>query len=371
MLALVLLTGTVLSGAAQAQTAAALSASQPWGQPQQDTGWVEDAIGNMAMRGYSKQQIRDRFAYHGIDLTEGVIDGVVNGTLGVDLGLGRQITNAVLGRNVSGLQNELVNEGILMAEDLIEQSIPPLADLMRGGLCSTVVMDGVAGAASAISGFFSGGRATVVAQGAQQVQLAWANKCNGEMNDRLASLEDYERKNISHGSVNAAPGIDGMLGRITGNLGQGGFLGSEGQVQDSYGRHFPNVFGPMSKEQLVHQDIIWDDTVRDSRMNSFAIQNRSVQEQVRSVGRARDFAAAGRAGPGIRAELQAANAIQAEHVGAINNLTTTIVATNRAATVERMREETTKKAAHASVDEYMASLAQCSNCTISTPFLKP
>lgn len=343
---------------------------QGFGQ-QQDTGWVEDAIQNMAARGYSTEQIKARFADSGVNLGAGTIDAIVAGALGTDLGVGREVMNAITGQNVSGLQNDLVNEGIIMAEDLAGQYAPELVGLLEGGACSSMVMDAVAGAASAVAGFFTGGRSTVVAQLAQQVQLAWANKCNGEMNDKLASLAEYERKNISNGSVNGIPGINGMLDRSLGGLGRGGLLSNESQVQGDYQRQFPDAFNPMSKDQLVQQNIKWDNTARTNQLNAFAIENRAMQEQVRSVGRARDFAAAGREGPGIRAELQAANAIQGEQVAAINNLTAATVASNRVAAAREMRNEAEKKAAHASVDQYMESLAVCSNCGISTPFLKP
>lgn len=257
-LAAILLAGAVISEPVQAQTAAAMYASNPWGQQSQDPAWVEDAVQNMARRGYTPSQIKYRLSQEGLYLGENIIDGIIGGAMGTNLGVGRAVIDAITGRDLSGLQSSLVDEGFLLAEDLIGQYMPEIAGLMEGGMCSSMVMDAVAGAASAVAGFFTGGRATVVAQLAQQVQLAWANKCNGEMNDKLASLAEYERKNISQGSVNAAPGIDAMFGRITGNLNRGGFLGSEGQVQDSYQRHFPDAFDPMSKDQLVKRDIIWD-----------------------------------------------------------------------------------------------------------------
>lgn len=370
-LAFVLLAGTVLSGTAQAQTAAAMYASGPWGQQSQDIDWVETAIQNMAARGYSKDQIKARFSEAGVELGGEAIDTVITGALGADLGVGREIMDAIMGRDTSGLQSDLYNEGILLAEDLLAQYAPDLVGLLNGGMCSSMVMDGVATAASAVSGYFSGGRATVIAQLAQQVQLLWANKCNGEMNDSLRSLAEYERKNISNGSVNGIPGINGMLGRSTGNFGRGGFLSNESRVQSDYQRQYPDAFSPLTKDQLVQQNIKWDNTARTNQLNAFAIENRAVQEQVRSVGRARDFAAAGREGPGIRAELQAANAIQGEQVAAINNLTAATVASNRVAAAKEMRNEAAQKAANASVDRYMESLAECSNCGISTPFLKP
>ena len=246
-----------------------------------------------------------------------------------------------------------------------------LAPSSGDDVCSSGAMSMIAGAANTIISMIGGGRATAKGQQIQLVEMIRANLCAGEQNDKLEISNEHERKNIAHGSANGIPGINGMLGRTTGNLDRGGYLSNEVQVESDYQRRFPNAFDPMSKDQLVRRDVIWENTVRDSRMNSFAIQNRSVKEQANSVARARDFAAAGREGPGIRAELQAANAIQGEQVAAINNLTAATVASSRAATVEQMRGETTKKAAHASVDQYMSTLAVCGNCAINTPFLKP
>lgn len=149
----------------------------------QDPEWVKDAIRNMSRRGMTADQIQTRFAREGIRFSRDLIDGVIEGALGADLGLGREIMDVLTGRDTGGLQRNLVDEGFLFAEDLIEAYFPNQIDYITGGTCSPMVMDLVAGAASAIAGVFTGGRATVVAQLAQQIQLMWANKCASELNE--------------------------------------------------------------------------------------------------------------------------------------------------------------------------------------------
>lgn len=158
----------------------------------QDPEWVEDAIRNMRRRGLTTDQIQARFAREGINLGSHVIDGVIEGAIGADLGIGREIMNALTGKDTGGLQRDLVNEGFLLAEDLIESYIPGAIDYISGGTCSPLVMDIVAGAASGIAGVFTGGRATVIAQLAQQIQLMWANKCASETNEILRNQRQLQ-----------------------------------------------------------------------------------------------------------------------------------------------------------------------------------
>ena len=332
-----------------------------------DTGWAETAIRNMAGRGLTPEQIEERFRRYGVQLGTGVVDATINGSLGGDTDLAAELLTALRDGNAYGLQTDLVDQGFVLASDLVDQYAPGVVDYVSGGECSPLVMEAVAGAASAISGWFSGGKATVVAQLAQQVQLMWANRCHAQQADMLASIREYERRNISSGTVNAVPGIDGMLGRTLPDLGGAGLLSPETQIRGTYERRYPDAFAPMSPDDLIRKDIQWADQEREAQLKSVEIQNRAVQEQVASLRRAREFAAAGREGPGLRAELQASNAIQGEQVAAINSLTAATVATQRAETEEKLHSRARITAANAAAEKFMSSLAKCDNCTISKP----
>lgn len=357
---MVLIAGTALASPAGAQTA-------PYSGP--SYYWVEDAVENMAARGMSKHQIRQDFGKYGVNMTIGTIDAVMRGSLGTNAAVANQVTYALKTGDTSGLQQHLMRNGLIEAAELTDQYMPGLADLVKGGACSSVAMDAAGAVASGIAGVFTGGRATVVAQLAQQVQLIWANKCNAQMNDSLASLQDYEQKNISHGAVNGIPGINGMINRTMPGLGNGGFLSAENAIRDQYGEVYPDMFPPMTGPELVEINKAMEQHEREANLNTAAIQNRAVQEQTASLTRARDYAALGRSGPGIRAELQAGNAIQGEQIAALNSLTAATVGSQRAEAEARMREEAKKKAANATTDEFMSNMTACANCNISRPFL--
>lgn len=354
---MVLIAGTVLSSPSFAQSA-------------QSVHWVEDAMRQMVERGMTKQQIKAEFARHGVDLTVGTIDAVIDGAMGTNTNVTNQVVYALKTGDVSELQKYLVNFGYLVAEDLATQYMPSLVDLVKGGACSSLAMEAAGAWASGVAGVFTGGRATVVAQLAQQVQLIWANKCNAQMNDSLASLQEYERRNISNGAVNGAAGIDGMMSRTMPNLGSGGFLSNEAAIRNQYHMAFPDMFPPMTGDDLaaINRDITL--RARQANMNEAALQNRSVQEGMGSLKRARDYAVLGREGPGIRSELQAGNAIQGEQLAALNSLTAATVGGQRAELERRLSDEAIKEASNARVDDYMANLGVCANCGINRAILE-
>jgi conjugal transfer/entry exclusion protein len=180
---------------------------------------------------------------------------------------------------------------------------------------------------------------------------------------------EIQRAMNASGTADTTAGISGLLNRILPGLGNAGFLSNETQIRNAYERQFPDAFAPMSGDDLVAADNQWADHTRNAQMAALELQNRAVQEQAGSLERARDYAAAGRDGPGIRAELQAANAIQGEQVAAINSLTAATVANHRATTEIQLRNEAKKAAANATAEEFMSNLATCGNCNISRPFL--
>jgi hypothetical protein len=181
-------------------------------------------------------------------------------------------------------------------------------------------------------------------------------------------LETQRAMNAS-GTADNTAGVTGMLNRIMAGLGIAGFLSNETQVRDTYEREYPDAFAPMSGDDLVNADIQWEASTRNAEMAALELQNRAVQEQAASLERARDYAAAGRDGPGIRAELQAMNAISGEQIAAINSLTSATVANHRAETEIQLRDEARKAAANATADDFMSTLATCGNCTLNRPFL--
>jgi len=163
--------------------------------------------------------------------------------------------------------------------------------------------------------------------------------------------------------------VNGMINRTMPGLGQGGFLMTEDTVMGGYAEIYPDMFPPMTGEDLVGVNDAMREQQRGTYLGTFGIQNRAVQEQAASLRRSRDYAAAGRAGEGLRSELQAMNAIGGEQIAAVNSLTAATVARHRAEAEKDMREESKVAAANASVDEFMSTLTACSGCTLSRPFI--
>lgn len=231
-----LLAGTIFSYPVEAQVTSRPTTTTVLRPTDQDPAWVKDAIRNMSRRGLTSDQIQGRFSREGIRLGRSLIDDVIEGVVGDDLGLGREIMNALTGRDTGGFQRSLVDEGFLFAEDLIQAYFPTLIDYISGGTCSPMVMDVVAGAASAVAGIFTGGRATVVAQLAQQIQLMWANKCASELNDiqrNQRQLQEAMVRGLDKNAVSRASEVEDFARSV---------LGSSD----------PSLYAPQQ------EDIIWD-----------------------------------------------------------------------------------------------------------------
>jgi hypothetical protein len=137
---------------------------------------------------------------------------------------------------------------------------------------------------------------------------------------------------------------------------------NEASLGQEYGEAYPAVFAPLSPEQLVEVDRNLRAQERQASILSLQSQNRVALEQAQGVARARNYAAEGRAGSGLRAELQAGNAIMGEQVAAINGLTFATMAHDRAQTETRLREETNRRAANAAAEAYMSGPPTCDNC---------
>lgn len=273
-------------------------------------------------------------------------------------------SNDVGGSNCGGGSNYAGGEN---GGNYISTDAPPLLAGIGADVCSSAAMDLAASAVSIGSGLFSGGRATVAAQWAQNVQLIWANQCNASQNDKLATINEYERRNIANGTANNAAAIDALLQGISGPLSSGGFLMTEKAIRDETLKAYPNVFDTMTPDELVKLDNQTRQHERQAHVLSFQAQNRMIQEQINGVGRAKQYAAQGRQGEGIRSELQAANAISGEMVAAINLQTNATVAHQRAMAEVQLREETRKEAANKAAEQFMSTLTKCDDCKFSNP----
>ncbi|QQP93961.1 hypothetical protein IGS68_34855 (plasmid) [Skermanella sp. TT6] len=277
---------------------------------------------------------------------------------------GNRIINRATGQITSAVGNAIgdaVDTVLQPAEDYVDAAVETVKCNIGGAV--------IGGAASVVSGIFSGGRATLAAQIAQQMTAIAGNLCLGKQLAAQQRLVELARRDNAHGTADNAAGLNGMMTRTLPGLAQGGFLSSEQAIASQYGEVYPDAFPPMLPDDLVAVNRSMQAHERTVHLNSLAVQNRTVQEQADTLERARDHAAAGRAGDGIRSELQAMNAIGGEQIAAINSLTAATVANHRASTEIQLRDESRKAAANATAEEFMSTLATCGNCTIDRPFL--
>ena len=138
-----------------------------------------------------------------------------------------------------------------------------------GDKCSSAVMDIAMGAISGIAGVFTGGRATVAAQLAQQVQLMWANQCSSEQNDKLTDqLTEQQRMNAGIGR-NAV----GNAGSISNGVQDTLRLSNEGEVNKVYQN---GASGEMSSDASLSYQ-------QDLRANTDAARRNALETAARNA----------------------------------------------------------------------------------------
>ena len=244
-------------------------------------------------------------------------------------GVTRQINRTVDG--ATGLVTDAVDDTIDTATDTVLQPVEDTVDGIGQAISCSVGGSILGGVGTVASGIFGRGKATLGAQIAQYATQTAGNLCLGRSLTVQRQILDYERRNNANGTADNAAGVDGLMARTLPGLGQGGFLSSEPEIRGVYEDAYPDLFPPLTAQDLIDVDGALRQHERQAHLGSFALQNRVVREQAGSLNRAREYAAAGRDGQGIRSELQAMNAIGGETIASINNLTAATVGSNRAA----------------------------------------
>lgn len=309
---------------------------------------------------------------------------IVNEILHGEAGAWQKLNGILSGDGVTGKVNGVVDKATGVVTGAIDDTIDGATDAVMNPIEDTVdsyadaavkaVECQIGGSAAAMAGgavssIWGGGDATYGAQLAQWLSQTAGNLCMSKGVAVQNKILEYERRNNAHGQANNTAGINGMINRTMPGLGQGGFLSDEQAIQGAYEETYPDMFPPMSGKELAKTDSAMRQRERTAHMGSFGIQNRAIQEQAGSLSRARDYAAAGRAGEGVRAELQAMNAIGGEQIAAINSLTAATVGSSRAAAEVQLRKEARTAAANAAADDFMSTMTRCDNCQMSKPLI--
>jgi hypothetical protein len=253
---------------------------------------------------------------------------------------------------------------ILATAILVGGSLPASAQMT----CSSDIAGLALEAVDSVISVFFGGRASQSAQAVQIREAIVANFCAASMNDNLIEMNEMDIRNNSIGSADGIPGINGMIGETSPWMGQAGFLTPEQEIIQLYGSLYPNDQKPISTWDLMEINRQMQVHSRQADLNAAAIQNNTVDQQQQSLKRAGGYAQAAHGDPGIRAEIQATNAILGEQIGATNALTNATVASQRAEMEQRRQDEARKDAANAAASEWMAGIAKCSDCTRTHSF---
>jgi hypothetical protein len=298
----------------------------------------------------------------------------------------RRLNDLLSGGGFSRTVNRVVDEGTSavtgavddVVYDATDTVMSPIEDAITGvgqSISCNVVGGALSAAAGTVSAIWSGGKSTFGMQAAQWLTHQASNMCQGQQlaaaKLQLAAerrmLTEQRRMNAD-GATDNWNALNSMMGRQLPGMAAGGFLMNEASLGQEYGEAYPAVFAPLSPDELVTVDRNLRAQERQASILSLQSQNRVALEQAQGVARARNYAAEGRAGSGLRAELQAGNAIMGEQVAAINGLTFATMAHDRAQTETRLREEATKRAADAAATDWMKGLAECSDCTMTKTF---
>jgi hypothetical protein len=345
-----------------------------------DVSWMDDAIPDLSAQGYSKADIQGVFQQYGYTVSSSVVNGVLAGTMSATQGLGQGLVK-MTGADPAGMNNYLVSRGL---EGLFDggggTNDPALNALLQmfargnagpGGVtCSSVAMDAVMAAGSAVAGFFSGGLATVVAQFSQQLQLLQANFCSGVTNDHLEASNKNEvimidymiqmLKGTNWGNEQAAAaGIRLMAQALMGS----GQVYNAGAVPGDYGKAYPRVYGAdQDNERIIQESDAMMDRQRSAQIaaqRQQAVNAASIQARPARVA---EIMASTRAAPGMTAAIQEQVKMGALQVEAISALHSDIIATERAKLNEMAREQQDKALEQRMFENAMAGWGECKRC---------
>lgn len=282
---------------------------------------------------------------------------------GIARGVNRGINTA------TGTVTRGIRRGVNGTVDTVTQPVEDAVDAVSSAISCAVGGTVMGGVGSVLSGIFGGGRATIGGQLAGMAVDAAGNLCEARQLSVQKELLKYAMLDNEGGEADPSAGIGDYLSTALPEMEAGGFLASGEDIVRDYDEAYPAMFDAMSPDDLIDTDEDLSRSARRAEMLSFQVGNRALGEQAQGLARSVEYAAMGREGPGIRAELQAGNAIQTEQVAAMNGLTAAQVAASRATAEVRLKEEAGKKAADRAAEDFMSGLARCDGCDLSGSLL--
>lgn len=241
---------------------------------------------------------------------------------------------------------------------------------MGGGKCSSAAMEAAMGAISGVAGVFTGGRATVVAQLAQQVQLMWANQCSSEQNDKLSTSNQNEAKMLEYlvlmlrstnwKNENAA---SAAIQQIATLLFASGMIYDPTVIQEDYGRSYPEELpDAVNNEQVIAHGKTMMERQRAAQIEAQKMQAASAQSLQRTPARVAEIMAGSRAAVGTTAATQENTKMLGLLVERLSSQDAAELAKQRADTNEMAREQTEKAMEERAYRNSMQGWGECSTC---------
>lgn len=238
------------------------------------------------------------------------------------------------------------------------------------GTCSSAAMSKATAAISGLSGIFGGGRATVAAQIAQQVQLIWANRCSGEQNDKLGTSNQNEARMLEYmvlmlrstnwQNENAAASA---IQQIASLLFASGMIYDPSTIQEDYGRSYPEELPEaVNNEQVVDHGRMMQERQRAAQIEAQKMQSASAQALQKTPARVAEIMAGSRAAVGTTAATQENTKMLGLLVERISAQDAAELAKQRADTNEMAREQTEKAMEERAYRNSMRGWGECSTC---------
>lgn len=234
--------------------------------------------------------------------------------------------------------------------------------------CSSTAMEAVMAAGTAVSGYFSGGRATVIAQFAQQLQLIQANYCSGVTNDHLHAsnrnevvMIDYYiamLKGTDWKDQNAAVAGTQDLAAV---LRSGGRILSPSAVPADYEAAYPMAYAEDS-EKLGESARQMADRQRRSQVLAQQQQAAGVKSIGDMPGRISRIMASAKAAPGWTGVGQERIKTRALLVEAITAKHASLLAAEQAKLNAKAQEQQNRALAKQAFENAMKGWGECARC---------
>ena len=310
----------------------------------------QNSIIATAAQGYDSASIVEAFKLNGWGISETTVNAIVSRTITGQKAMDSGLIVPFAGGNQT--DNGQLNNGPTQYTGMVQYGG---GDNYSGGSISMSSIPGMAcgggqmaasglGAVGAISGWFSGGRATAPLQMAQQVQLLTANAClfsqlQTQLRGLWAQVQNLKSADIAtiNGTLSALYSVRSLLGSVDGTTYTMNRI--TGVMNDQY----PGIYDGMTNEEVMSQTIIWENAAREATEESWRIQSAIVKHQKEAEVRTTTQVAALNKAPGMLAAQQATGNLITTLIEKAANMESASIAHYRVMEHQMLQDEAAKQ----------------------------